>query len=454
MKLTILGGASVRTPQLIPALVKRAARLALTELWLMDDDAEKLELIGGLCRELAVDAPFQLVLTTDARAALENAQHVIASIRPGLEQGRARDERICFELGVLGQETTGAAGFAMALRSVPPILQYARWIQEIGAPNAMLYNFTNPAGLVAQALHYAGITRVVGICDSANGAQHAVSNFLGIANARVHHTVYGLNHLSWTNSARVDADANGNGGAEMFPALLCDERFIAATHLNMFARGVLDWQQCFLNEYLHYYYHRDEAFNALRAKSETRGEQTQRLTHTLLEQLRAHKHNPRAQWEAYRALMDERSRTYMAHARHGASREMELSDGVEGYAGVVLGCVEAIQKNAPHYTGLNVPNHGALDCLADDDVIEIGCWVDANGIRPTRVRDIPEHQRALITNVKLYERLAARAILSRDVSLAVQALTVHPLLGSYPLAEKLVDAFLRAHREYVGEWQR
>jgi Alpha-galactosidases/6-phospho-beta-glucosidases, family 4 of glycosyl hydrolases len=157
MKLTIIGGGSVRTPRLIPSLVRRAERLDLDELWLMDNDAEKLELIGGLCRTLAAGAPFKIVLTTDAREALRNANHVITSIRPGLEAGRAADERICFDHGVLGQETTGAAGFAMAMRSVPAILNYARMVAEIGAPGAWIYNFTNPAGLVAQALHDAGI---------------------------------------------------------------------------------------------------------------------------------------------------------------------------------------------------------------------------------------------------------------------------------------------------------
>src|SRR3712207_4826976 len=124
MKLTIIGGGGVRTPRLIPSLKKRAARLGLTELWLMDNDAEKLDLIGGLCRHMAQDAPFNIVLTTDAREAISGAQHVVTAIRPGLEAGRATDERICFEHGVLGQETTGAAGFAMAMRSVPAILDY------------------------------------------------------------------------------------------------------------------------------------------------------------------------------------------------------------------------------------------------------------------------------------------------------------------------------------------
>jgi 6-phospho-beta-glucosidase len=457
MKLTIIGGGGVRTPRLIPSLVERAPRLGLTELWLMDNDAEKLGLIGGLSQTLAGEnPPFKLVFTTDAREAIAGAQHVITAIRPGLEQGRATDERICFELGALGQETTGAAGFAMAMRSIPAILGYARLIEGIGAPGAWLYNFTNPAGLVAQALHDAGITRVVGICDSANGAQHAVSRFLNVPMKRVHHKVYGLNHLSWTTSVRVDTDADGNGGEEVFPAMLFDERFVNSTHMNLFAPGLRAWQQAFLNEYLHYYYHRDEALRALLKKPETRGEETKRLTGELLERLRALKGDPQASLQAYRDLMGQRESTYMAHAREGKQRikTEPVGGDDEGYAGVALGCVEAIQNNALHYTGLNVPNRGAIAGMADDDVVEVGCWVDGSGIRASSVGDIPQHQRLLMQDVKQYERLAARAILQKDRNLAVQALTVHPLISSYPLAEKLVDAFLTAHAPLVGEWTR
>ncbi len=286
MKLTIIGGGGVRTPRLMPSLVKRAARLGLRELWLMDNDAEKLNLIGGLCQQMIGQAPFEVKLTTDAHEAIQDAQHVITAIRPGLEQGRATDERICFDHGVLGQETTGAAGFAMAMRSVPAILDYARLVNQIGAPGAWIYNFTNPAGLVAQALHDAGIERIIGICDSANGAQHAVSRFLGIPLQRVRHTVYGLNHLSWTNSVRVDPSPDGSGGEEMFPALLYDERFRQATHMKMFAPGLVTWHKTFFNEYLHYFYHRDEVLTALLKKTETRGEETLRLTRGLLDRLR------------------------------------------------------------------------------------------------------------------------------------------------------------------------
>ncbi|MAS33967.1 MAG: 6-phospho-beta-glucosidase [Anaerolineaceae bacterium] len=455
MKLTIIGGGSVRTPRLIPTLVRRTQNLGLKELWLMDIQPEKLELIGGLCRAMAEEAgaSFEIILTTDAREAVTDADHVITSIRPGYERGRAVDERICFSHGVLGQETTGAAGFAMAMRSAPAILDYARLVDQLAKPGAWVFNFTNPAGLVAQVLHDAGIQRIIGICDSANKAQHAVSRFMEIPMSRLQHEVYGLNHLSWTRSVKIDAEPDGSNGEEVLPPLLKDPAFIQKTHMQMFAPGLRDWQGTFMNEYLHYFYHRDEVLHSLMNKSESRGEEVLRLTSDMLEQLKqADTIDQRL--AIYRDIMDRRSKSYMAHARGGADRvQMKaVGDDDEGYAAVALGCIEAIATDNPRYTGLNVPNNGSINGMRDDDIIEVACWVKGDGVHPIQVGDIPDHQLQLMQDVKQYERYASQAIRQKSRALAAQALTVHPLVGSYPLAEKLVDAFIDAHQEWVGAW--
>ncbi|MBI1280393.1 MAG: 6-phospho-beta-glucosidase [Anaerolineaceae bacterium] len=456
MKLTVIGGASVRTPRFIPSLVKRAQRLGLEELWLMDIDEHKLNLLGNLSVQMAKDlgASFKVILSTNAEESIKGAEHIITTIRPGMEQGRVLDERIAFNHGILGQETTGAGGFAMAMRSLPSILAYCQMAAEL-SPKAWIYNFTNPAGLVAQGLYDAGIRQVVGICDSANGAQHAVSRFLGIPNARLRHEVFGLNHLSWTRSVKIDVDENGEG-EEVLPSLLSDPQFIASNHMAMFDPIIIQQQHMFLNEYLHYFYHRDEALKALLAKSETRGEEVVRLTRDMLDRLEEinPEHHPTEALEAYHEVMGRRGATYMAHARHGEDRKKTrpVEGDDEGYASVALGCVEAIAQNTIHYTGLNVPNNGTITGLADDDIVEVNCRVDASGMQPLPIGEIPETQYVLVRTVKRYERLAAQAILKRDKSLAVEALATHPLIGSYPLSVKLVDEFLEAHQETVGIW--
>lgn len=455
MKLTIIGGGSVRTPRLIPPLVRRAERLGLRELWLMDTSSERLDLVGGMCRRQAerLGAPFRVVTGTDARAAIAGAGHVITAIRPGLEAGRARDERIAFGLGVLGQETTGAAGFAMAMRSAPVILGYARLVDELAQPGAWLFNFTNPAGLVAQVLHDAGVKRAIGICDSANKARNEASRFLRIPQAQLSHEVYGLNHLSWTRSVRLNGDGDSRG-EELLPALLRDDDFVQATHMKMFAPGLRAAEGVFLNEYLHYYHHRDEASDHLSAAAETRGEEVQRLTGELLSRLRASA-DVDAQLAVWRDAMAGRSRSYMAHARDGKDRvqQQAVGEDEEGYAAVALGCVEAIANDEPHLTGLNVPNGDVIQGMDADDIVEVSCLVDGQGPQPLPVGRIPERHLALMRSVKVYERLASAAILQRSRALAVQALCAHPLVGSWPLAERLFDAFYQAHREQVGTWR-
>ncbi|MEP6986563.1 MAG: 6-phospho-beta-glucosidase, partial [Chloroflexota bacterium] len=165
-------------------------------------------------------------------------------------------------------------------------------------------------------------------------------------------------------------------------------------------------------------------------------------------------HHPAEALAAYHEVMGRRGATYMAHARGGEDRKKAepVEGDDEGYASVALGCVEAIAQNTIHYTGLNVPNNGTIAGLADDDIVEVNCKVDASGIEPIPVGEIPEDQYVLVRTVKRYERLAAQAILKRSKSLAVEALATHPLIGSYPLAVKLVDEFLVAHRENVGVW--
>jgi 6-phospho-beta-glucosidase len=457
MKLTVIGGGGVRTPRVIPSLVRRAERLDLQELWLMDIDGAKLDLIGGLCKAMAeqLGAPFRVILSTDARESIRDASHIITTIRPGFEEGRATDERIAFKHGVLGQETTGAGGFAMAMRSLPAILDYCRLADEL-ARGAWIYNFTNPAGLVAQGLTDAGVERVIGICDSANGAQNAASRYLDVPLERIRHEVFGLNHLSWTRSVRVDPDPNGTGGEEVLPGLLSDSRFIQSTHMSMFDPDLRESIGMYLNEYLHYFYHRDEALAALLAKPETRGEEVIRLTHELLERLQDvdAAHNPEVGLAVYHDVMGKRSATYMAHARHGKPRQKtQPVEGNEGYAGVALGCVEAIATGVQHFTGLNVPNNGAIAGMADEDVVEVSCVISPDGPQPLYIGEVPESQYLLMRDVKRYERLASQAILQRSRRLAAEALMAHPLIGSSPLAKSLVAEFIAAHQDLVGTWQ-
>lgn len=455
MKLTLIGGGGVRSPLLVMTVLRWQQRLGVSELCLMDVDAHKLEIFAALARVLVERAgnPFRLSHTTDPHQALQGARYVITAIRPGFEHGRVLDERIALKYGVLGQETTGPGGFAMALRSIPAVLNYARLMQEI-CPQAWLFNFTNPAGLVAQALHQAGFQRVIGICDAANAPQHAVAHWYHLPVAEVRAEVYGLNHLSFCRHA-------WHGERELMQSALNDDHFLRE-HQGIFEPELVRLQGAFLNEYLYYYYYAERAVQAIQAERWTRGEEIELLNARLLEQLEQVEiaRQPERALRIFFGYDGRRGATYM-HYAHGDSATPEIpetfdgdipEEAGEGYAGVAFSAIEALEQNRPAWVGLNVPNGETLPGLAADDVVEVTCRVDGRGIHPLPVAEIPEKHLALIQAVKRYERLTVEAVQEHSRELAIEALMAHPLVLSYSRARPLVEEYLAAHKEYVGEW--
>ena len=459
MKLTVLGGCGVRAPRLVSSALHRQTQNGLTELWLMDIDETKLHLIGGLCRQLAslAESPVRIFCTHDARAALDGADYIVTTIRVGGEYGRVLDEKIALRLGVLGQETTGAGGFAMAMRSIPTLLEYAE-LAEKYAPRAWLFNFTNPAGLVTQAMHKRGFVRSVGICDSANLAQHDAARWFRIPPAQVQAEVFGLNHLSWARKLWVD-------GRDMLPELLANPSFCAESSLRIFDNALLELMGLFLNEYLYYYYYAEQALFQIQQDPKTRGEEILELNQALLNKLNSasYKDDPQAAIRTYFAYEKRRSSTYMHYAVPGGpsmeqadqmvSEEFkEIPEEDEGYAGLTLDIITALQTGNTLNIALNIPNQGAISGMAADDIVEVSTRISGKEICPIHIGSIPSLPANLMQTVKQYERLAVDAILNRSIRMAVQALMSHPLVLSFPRATMLVDEYLKAHAAYVGEW--
>jgi 6-phospho-beta-glucosidase len=447
VKLAIIGGAGVRAPLLAASAVRRAERLDLREIWLVDVDERRLKVFGGLAESIAArsSTPVGLRLTQDADQALDGADYVITTVRVGGDHSRVLDERIALRHGVLGQETTGAGGFAMAMRTMPAVLSYARRLQEL-SPDAWILNFTNPAGLVAQGLTYAGIPRVIGICDSANLAQHAVAEQLEIDPNALRPEVFGLNHLSWTRRVlSVDGD-------DLLAPLLRDDEFVAATMQRFFERELREHVGMWLNEYLYYWYYAERALAAIQSDGSTRGEEVEELNAELLRELDSLVDTDTATaLEHYMAYHDRRHAHYMHYADPGGNGR-NLGDNGEGYAGVALDVIEALETGSRVYTGLNVPNGSAIDGFLDEDVVEVSCLIDADGVRPRSIGSIPDAQAALMHSVKAYERAAARAILDHSRENAIDALMLHPLVVSYSRARDLVDDYLDAHAAWLAGW--
>jgi 6-phospho-beta-glucosidase len=458
MKLTIIGGGGVRSPLFVMTLLRWQQRVGMTELCLMDIDTRKLELFGSLCRQIVYRAgdPFTITTTTNAQTAMKGADHVVTTIRVGFEQGRATDERIALNHGVLGQETTGPGGFAMAMRSIPAILEYAKILQEVN-PKAWMYNFTNPAGLVTQALRDAGFERTIGICDGANGGQRAIATWAGVDPGGIRAEVFGLNHLSWCRCAWLEEE-------DLIPKAIADDRFLREMQ-KLFEPALVRQIGMHLNDYLYYFYYAEKALAAINREAKTRGEEIVELNQRLIDQLEeiGVERDPERALRTFFGYEKRRHATYMNYSNGSMTKEeadrQQIFDADipaqagEGYAGVALSLIAALEKGHPLYTALNVPNNGSIEGMEADDVVEVSCLIDEKGVQVMPIGDVPAPLLGLMKAVKLYERLTVQAIRESSRELAVQALMAHPLVLSYSRARPLVDEYLVAHASTIGEWK-
>ncbi|WP_030210549.1 6-phospho-beta-glucosidase [Streptomyces sp. NRRL S-87] len=439
MRLTILGGGGFRVPLVYGALLGDRADGRVTRVVLHDEDPARLTAVARVLAEQAAgvpDAP-AVTATTDLDDALRGTDFVFSAIRVGGLPGRAADERVALAENVLGQETVGAGGIAYGLRTVPVARAIARRIAAL-APDAWTINFTNPAGLVTEAMAEELGDRVIGICDSPVGLGRRIARALGADPARAYVDYVGLNHLGWVRGLRVD-------GRDELPRLLADPQA-----LESFEEGRLfgaEWLRSLgavPNEYLHYYYFNREAVRAYQEAKQTRG------AFLLDQQARFYAEAARpdgsalAAWERTRA---EREATYMAENREAAGAgeraESDLESG--GYERVALALMRAVARDERTTLILNVANRGTLAALDAEAVIEVPCLVDANGAHPLAVDPLPYHAVGLVTAVKAVERAVLAAAASGSRAEAVKAFALHPLVDSVAVARTLLDGYAAAH---------
>jgi 6-phospho-beta-glucosidase len=461
MKLTVLGGGGVRSPFLAKSIAYNAHRIGVTEVVFMDTDRQKLAVYGaiaqGVFERIRNDIAFSL--SSDARQALSGADYIITTLRIGGEEGRIHDERIALNHQVLGQETTGAGGFAMAMRSIPAIIDYCRLIEQVASPDAVLFNFTNPSGMVTEAIIKSGFKRkVYGICDAPSEFIRELAELLGCREAELSVDCFGLNHLSWFRNVRVN-------GQEVTEQLLADPRLYRDTCMKYFSPELVALSDnLMLNEYLYYYYYREQAIAAIVGAGETRGEQIAQINRQMLAGL-AELDIPHQLDQAFSLYFSHyltRENSYMQReSSKGKVKEREmltLQQFIEqpdsgGYAGVAIDILEAVNNGQQKRVVVSMQNNDTLDFLHPEDVIEISCELSNAGIHPVKMRDIPDTQKNLIAQVKEYERLAVAAILEGNRQKAIKALMVHPLVNSYSLAKTLVEEYLQAHHQYAEHWR-
>ena len=280
MKLTVIGGCGSRSLMLAKCLAQHAEDLDITDVVFMDIDKERVRVFGSMVREVfSRIAPYvQYLCTTNEKEAVMEADFVITTIRAGKEESRIIDERVALKNGVIGQETTGVGGFAMALRSIPTLTYYCRLIGEYSNPNVMVFNFTNPAGLVTQALRNQGYSFVYGICDAPSGFLRQVAALYDLEYSDLKVQLIGLNHLSYFTSVKKD-------GREILSEILKDSRLYEHTDMRYFEPKLAQHIGCMLNEYLYYFYYREKALRNIQKIGETRGERIKKINDHMLKEL-------------------------------------------------------------------------------------------------------------------------------------------------------------------------
>lgn len=447
MKIAVIGGAGVRTVIFINGLLKRCHKLQIDEVALYDINREKLQTIEKLCVHVVRRAggDLRVYAVEEAREAVTGADYVVTTLRVGGDHSRTMDEEIALRCGVIGQETTGVGGFSMAARTIPVLLEYCELVREC-APDAWIFNFTNPSGLVTQALKSAGYHNVVGICDAPSSCKFRMAEYLQVPEEELYVEFFGLNHLSWIRSVRL-------AGKEILGELLENDAFLAGVEeFERFDPEVIRLTGLLPNEYLYYYYHREKALENIQKAGSARGRNIEEINRRMFEELRGMDpgRDPEEALQTFLYYMQLRENSYMAVETGGEGHpilergKLPIPEGI-GYAGVMLDCIEGLQSDEGRYLVLSVENQGALPELAPEDVVEMTCLVSKEGIRPVRVENPPGDCMVLIRSIKHYERQAVKAIMESSSKEAIRALMLHPLINSYSLAKRLVREYGEAY---------
>ena len=404
MKLTVIGAGSTYTPE----LVSHMTRLPVDELALHDVDSERLEVVGGLAQRMLARQDYEggLVLTGDLDRALDGAAFVLLQIRVGGQQARLHDETVPLRCGCIGQETTGAGGFAKAMRTVPVVLDLAERTAARAAPGAWIVDFTNPVGIVTRALLDAG-HRAVGLCNVAIGFQRAIAGMLGVEPGRVFVDQVGLNHLTWIRAVQLD-------GRDILGDLLAEHGDELAEHIEL-PRSVLDDLGAIPSYYLHYFYANDREL----AAQQTGVPRAQTVAEIERELLRMYRDPSLTEKPS---LLDQRGGAYYSEAAVGLVASLASDDG-----GVHI---------------VDTRNGGTLAGLAADDVVEVPARIGSGGPTPLPQPPLAPELLGLVQHVTAYERLTVEAATTRDPVVARRALLAHPLIGQVEMVDALLESLV------------
>ncbi len=442
-KIALIGGGGVRTPLLVYGIQESAHILRAGELALYDPDSDRVNIMAELGRALVAreGGSLRICVAASPEDAIDGASFVLSSIRVGGINSRALDESTAVAHGYPGQETTGPAGVAMALRTIPVALEYARIVEKL-SPAAWLINFTNPAGLVTQAMTQSTNARVVGICDTPDELFHRIATALNASTERVRCDYLGLNHLGWVRRVRLD-------GQDVTPALLADDRALAQLYSgSLFDHQLLRCLKLIPTEYLYFYYSPSRCLSNQRAVGTSRGEEVARLNESLLSELgkQIRSGNMTEALAIYTGYLNQRSNSYMKlEADRGSvfddntSLDQDPFRSATGYHRIAINVMKGLSGSEPKRIVLNVPNRGAIVDIKEQDIVEVPCTVSCDSIQPEACGSLPEDVRGLVLAVKAYERAVIEAAISGSAVMARKAMLLYPPIGEWEPSKVLID---------------
>jgi 6-phospho-beta-glucosidase len=432
MKISVIG-CGLRTPLLLHGLLH--SDLAITQVDLYDIDERRSRLMAKLAAPMAPSSLARVAAAATAEQAIAGCSFVISSIRVGNMQTRADDERLALECGFAGQETTGPAGFAMALRTIPYAVSLARTVERT-APGAWIVNFTNPAGLITQAISNHTAAKVVGICDTPAELFFQIARALEEPAEEVQCGYFGLNHLGWVGSVHVR-------GEDVLERLLNDDGMLRRLYpAELFAPDFIRALRLIPTEYLFYYYNPQLACDNQRRAGVTRGEELNVLNQKIWAELhsRVNADDPEGALHSYRRYLNRRNASYMRlDAEAESAAQVAESDwdpfaGATGYHRIAVSTIRALTNSIGQRLVLNIANQGSFSELNPEDIVELPCQVDRSGPRRLPVKPLPEAVRGLVVTVKQYERITIRAAMDRRWDTAALALATNPLIGNWHYA--------------------
>ncbi|GAA4719612.1 6-phospho-beta-glucosidase [Brevibacillus fulvus] len=433
LKVVTIGGGSSYTPELVEGFIKRYEDVPIRELWLVDipEGKEKLEIVGSLAKRMVEKAgiPMKIHLTLDRREALKDADFVTTQLRVGLLNARVLDERIPLKYGVIGQETNGPGGLFKGLRTIPVILDICKDIEEL-CPNAWLINFTNPAGMVTEAvLRYSRIEKVVGLCNVPVGMKMSIAQLLGVESQRVHIDFAGLNHMVFGLNVYLD----GVKVTDRVIDLLTSGDSSGVTMKNIIDMG---WEKEFIRAlgilpcpYHRYYY------------------QTSKMLQHELEE--ANTVGTRA--EVVKKVEAELFELYKDPELAIKPPQLEQRGGAY-YSDAACNLIQSIYNDRKDIQPVNVRNNGAIASIPAESAVEVNCIITKDGPKPIAVGDLPVPVRGLVQQIKSFERVAAEAAVTGSYQTALLAMTINPLVPSDTVAKQILDEMLQAHRAYLPQF--